>query len=118
MTENLITLTQTFLEAYPGATGATLQSLETSLDISVGENTEIIRSLNEMTILGIDESFDIEFSYIFSDHGTVIVFFIDPTTFLSVFTTDEFPNKALAKQMFDTYQKVFLNEFTSENQTR
>lgn len=110
MNDNLLTLTNSFLEEYPGAVGAALQSLETSLDISVGEGTDVIKTLNQVTILGVDESFETEFSYIFSEHGTVIVFFLDMTTFLTVLTRDEFPNKALATQMFNTYQPKFAEE--------
>lgn len=107
MNDNLRMLVASFLDSYPGALGVTLQSLELPIAFETGDHTDTIKILNELTIMGIDDSLKVEFSFIFSELGTVVVFFLDGSTFLSIYTKDELPNKELAKQMFLTFAPKF-----------
>jgi len=107
MNDNLRILVASFLDSYPGALGITLQSLELPISIEKGEHISTIKVLNELTIMGVDDSLKVEFSFVFSELGTVVVFFLDGATFLSIYTKDELPNKELAKQMFLTFVPKF-----------
>lgn len=107
MNDNLQLLVANFLDSYPGALGVALQSLELPISVEKGNHTDTIKVLNELTIMGVDDSLKVEFSFVFSELGTVVVFFLDGSTFLSIFTKDEFPNKELAKQMFSAFAPKF-----------
>ncbi len=103
---------ESFLEQYTGIEGVVLESLETELQFKFGQNIDLIQKYRELTILSVDENFQTLFSFIHADQGTVIIFFLDETTYLSVFTKDAKPNKELAKRMYNAYRDKIMKAIT------
>lgn len=103
---------ESFLDQYTGIEGVVLESLETELQFKFGQNIDLIQKYRELTILSVDENFQTLFSFIHADQGTVIIFFLDETTYLSVFTKDAKPNKELAKRMYNAYRDKLMKAIT------
>lgn len=95
---------ENFLSDYSGIEGVVLESLETELHYESGHNLDLIHKYRELTILSVDDNFQTLFSFIHAEQGTVIIFFLDEITYLSVFTKDAKPNKELAKTMYNNYR--------------
>lgn len=97
-----------FIENYPIVKGVKLQSLQWPLDESMGTNLDAIDAYKDVIISSVDEGFQPQFSFIITETGSVIVFFLDEVNYLCVYTDDTLPNKQLAQKMYDEYKTKFL----------
>jgi len=100
-------LLEQFLFSYPNALGVTFHSMELPITKANGSHTEILEKYKDIPMMSIDETFNTSFSFIVTDQGSIIIFFINQVHFISVFTESLEPNKELAIRMYDSFSEKF-----------
>ncbi|MFT6866651.1 MAG: capsular polysaccharide biosynthesis protein [Cyclobacteriaceae bacterium] len=103
----LDTLLEQFLSAYPNALGVTFHSMELAIAKSCGSHVNILEKYKDIPMMSIDESFNTTFSFIVTEHGSIVIFFINQVHFVSVFTESLEPNKELANRMYENFSEKF-----------
>lgn len=107
MDSHLDNLLEKFLFSYPDALGVTFHSMELPITKANGSYTEILEKYKDIPMMSIDESFNTSFSFIITDEGTIIIFFVKDLHFISVFVKGDNPNKELAQRMYNQFKEEF-----------
>lgn len=107
MTEDLDQLLENLLLTYPDAQAVAFESLEWPISMKKGELQEILEKYKDLPMMSLDESFNTSFSFIVTEEGTIIIFFIRNLHFVSVFVKGENPNKELAGRMYEGFRSEF-----------
>ena len=100
-------LLEQFLFSYPNAKGVTLHSLEHPIDKSNGSGIELLQKYKDIPMMSVDETFNTSFTFIITDEGSIVIFFINNLHFLSVYTESTEPNKELASRMHESFSGKF-----------
>jgi|GEM_PF-3317217 len=100
-------LLEKFLFSYPDAIGVTFHSMELPITKANGANTDLLEKYKDIPMMSIDESFSTSFSFIVTEEGTIIIFFIKNLHFISVFVEGDNPNKELAQRMYNQFREEF-----------
>lgn len=107
MENELDILLEKFLFSYPDAVGVTFHSIELPIIKANGSKTDILEKYKDIPMMSIDESFNTTFSFIVTDSGTIIIFFVKNLHFISVFVEGDNPNKELANNMYGQFKNDF-----------
>ncbi|MFT5641361.1 MAG: hypothetical protein ACI9A7_001465 [Cyclobacteriaceae bacterium] len=107
MEHQLDILLEQFLFSYPNALGVTFHSMELPIKKSKGSHVEVLEKYKDIPMMSIDESFNTTFSFIVTEQGSIVIFFINQVHFVSVFTDSFEPNKELAIRMYDNFSEKF-----------
>ncbi|MEQ8237752.1 MAG: hypothetical protein RIA69_01000 [Cyclobacteriaceae bacterium] len=107
MEHQLDILLEQFLFSYPNALGVTFHSMELPIIKSNGSHVEILEKYKDIPMMSIDESFHTSFSFIITEKGSIVIFFINQVHFVSVYTENLEPNKELAIRMYEKFSEKF-----------
>ncbi len=107
MNEDLENLLENLLVAYPDAQAVAFESVEWPISLAKGEWKEVLEKYKDLPMMSLDESFNTSFSFIVTEEGTIIIFFIRNLHFVSVFVKGENPNKELAGRMYEGFRNEF-----------
>lgn len=105
MENDLAALLERFLIEYPYAEGIMFHSMEKPMVIKLGGFSEELEKYKDIPMVSIDESYTTNFTFIITNSGTIIIFFVNKLNFISVYVNGEMPNKALAQRMYDSYKE-------------
>jgi hypothetical protein len=95
------------LFSYPKAQGVAFHSMELPLNKQNGSHTEILEKYKDIPMMSVDETFNTTFSFIITEEGSIVIFFIDNIHFVSVYTESTEPSKELARKMYEAYSGKF-----------
>jgi capsular polysaccharide biosynthesis protein len=107
MEHQLDILLEQFLSSYPNALGVTFHSMELPIIKASGSHVDILEKYKDIPMMSIYESFNTSFSFIVTEKGSIVIFFIDQIHFISVFTESLEPNKELANRMYESFNEKF-----------
>ena len=107
MEQQLNELLEELLSSYPNAKGVAFHSMELPINTSCGSHGDTLEKYKDIPMMSIDESFNTSFSFIVTEHGSIVIFFINQIHFVSVFTDSIELNKELANRMYDSFGSKF-----------
>jgi hypothetical protein len=107
MEDKLNMLLREILETYPDAKGVMFTSVEHPIQKRIGIFLEVLELYKDIPMMSMDDAYNTEFSFIITDKGTIITFFIKKLNFISVFVEGENPNKELALRMYENFKGPF-----------
>lgn len=116
--DRLDLLLEELLATYPNAKGVSFHSMESPIYRSKGGFTEVLDLYKDIPMLSVDEEFQTTFSFIITEMGSIIIFFINSVHFVSVYTENQDPNKQLATRMYESFHLKFeqvINELNESN---
>ncbi|MFT4738635.1 MAG: hypothetical protein ACI8QD_001431 [Cyclobacteriaceae bacterium] len=108
MENKLDSLLEQLLQTYPNALGVAFHSMELPINVSKGTHVDLLEKYKDIPMMSIDESFNTSFSFIVTEVGSIVIFFIDQVHFVSVFTENLEPNKELANRMYENFNEKFV----------
>jgi hypothetical protein len=107
MENTLDLLLDELLVTYTDALGVSFHSMELPIAKAKGTKTEILEKYKDIPMLSIDESFPTTFSFIITDSGSIVIFFINQLHFVSVYTATTDPNKEFASRIYEQFNNRF-----------
>lgn len=107
MEYHLDILLERLLFTYPSARGVSFHSMDLPVTRQNGSKTETLEKYKDIPMMSIDEAFNTRFTFIVTEDGTIIIFFIKRVHFVSVLVDGETPNKELATRMYETFRPEF-----------
>jgi len=107
MENTLDQLLEELLATYTDALGVSFHSMELPISKSKGSHTDILEKYKDIPMLSIDEAFPTTFSFIITETGSIVIFFINQLHFVSVYTTTTDPNKELASRIYEQFNTRF-----------
>jgi hypothetical protein len=107
MEDEIDNLLRGLLETYPDAKGVMFTSVEHPIQKRKGIFLEVLELYKDIPMMSMDDAYNTEFSFIITDKGTIITFFIKKLNFISVFVEGENPNKELALRMYESFREQF-----------
>ncbi|MEM0942209.1 MAG: hypothetical protein AAGI25_20825 [Bacteroidota bacterium] len=111
---SLDALLEFFLLSYPNAKGVSFHSLELPITKFSGTGKKILDKYKDIPMMSVDESFNTNFSFIVTNFGSIVIFFLEEVHFVSVFTESAEPNKELAQRMFEEFKEKFSAAIKNE----
>jgi hypothetical protein len=107
MEHHLDILLERFLFTYPNAQGVTFHSMDLPIEKENGSYTDVLKKYKDIPMMSIDDKYNTSFSFIITDKGSIVIFFLKKLHFVSVYVKNEEPNKELAQRMYEQFKDDF-----------
>jgi len=105
------------LHEYPRALGVNFFSMELPVNKSHGDS-KLLDKYKDIPMLSMDEAFNTSFSFIVTEHHSIVIFFIEQLHFVSILTDTTDPNKELATKFYNQYKDQLTEAIEKEHKSQ